>query len=482
MRYAVPVNAANEVSALAQAGADELYCGYQDRWWIERYGNHDSASRRQGRANFATLEELARCVDASRVHGLPIWLALNSRYTEPQLDHLVTLCQRFEDMGGTGVILSDLGLLWRLHGATSFRRCLSLLAVAQNGATLKAYRQLGITRAVLPRFVGPDEADALLRAVPGMEAEVMAFFDKCPWVDGYCRHRHGVTYAPRVVAEGEDDAPPLYTFDTAYQTHVCLGRACTYLEPYPCAACFLPRFERVGVGLAKLGGRGRPLDERLRAVRFLRAVQALPSDGERARLYEQTFSQSCACYYGRAIQSRRAIEPVERPSIGCAGTVLGSQTDYAAYQVGRAHLFEGTGLVGETSSNNAEVTLLVPPLADQGLSELHEALASLPEQGMAGLHLCVNDLGTYLTLERLRRQQGCAFTLAPGTLLLRVDDPDEVRHCLSARENPPKAVWGPNGEPRVLTYRTPPEELVTHWNRPSFMEPSAQAALAALLD
>ena len=92
MRYAVPVNAANEVSALAQAGADELYCGYQDRWWIERYGNHDSASRRQGRANFATLEELARCVDASRVHGLPIWLALNSRYTEPQLDHLVTLC------------------------------------------------------------------------------------------------------------------------------------------------------------------------------------------------------------------------------------------------------------------------------------------------------------------------------------------------------------------------------------------------------
>ena len=34
-------------------------------------------------------------------------LALNSRYTEPQLDRLVRLCDDFEAMGGTGVILSD---------------------------------------------------------------------------------------------------------------------------------------------------------------------------------------------------------------------------------------------------------------------------------------------------------------------------------------------------------------------------------------
>ena len=96
MRYAVPVNAPEEVAALAAAGAGELYCGYQDAWWVERYGDHDSASRRQGAANLSSLDDLERCATEAQVSGLPLWLALNSRYTEPQLDHLVELCQQFE--------------------------------------------------------------------------------------------------------------------------------------------------------------------------------------------------------------------------------------------------------------------------------------------------------------------------------------------------------------------------------------------------
>ena len=180
MKYVVPVNAVSEVPYLVDAGAAELYCGYQDAWWVERYGDHDSATRRQGAANLNTREELSQMADAARCKGAPLYLALNSRYTEPQLDYLVDLCKDFERMGGTGVIASDLGLLWRLKGNTGLTRCLSLLAVAQNTSTLHAYRELGVTRVVLPRFVGPQEAARLLRACGGIEAEVMAFFDKCP--------------------------------------------------------------------------------------------------------------------------------------------------------------------------------------------------------------------------------------------------------------------------------------------------------------
>ncbi|MBR3318113.1 MAG: U32 family peptidase, partial [Atopobiaceae bacterium] len=340
MKYSVPVNAPEEVEALAAAGADELYCGYLDAWWAERYGDHDSASRRQGRANLSTPAELEATVREARRCGLPIHLALNARYTEPQLDHLVELCGRFDDWGGAGVILSDLGLLWRLNNEWYSRDCdlaitLSLLAVAQNTATLRAYRQLDVTRVVLPRFVGWQEAGSLLSGVPGMEASVMAFFDKCPLVDGYCRHRHGVSHPDRAPAGGacapaskarnlagtrgkEDaapfdagvDAPPLYTFDTTYRTHACLGSSCTYLEPYPCAACYLRYFERAGVGTAKIGGRGRALEERLRALRFLREAEAMETDAERRALYRETFRQPCACYYGDTTQSRYAIEPI----------------------------------------------------------------------------------------------------------------------------------------------------------------------------
>ena len=178
MRYSVPVNAAHEVEALVAAGASELYCGYLDEWWRRRYGDHDSASRRQGRANIETPWELKETVDAARACGVPVRLALNVRYTEPQLDHLVELCRSFEGWGGTGIIASDLGLLWRLRDLAGLDRTLSLLAVAQNVPTLEAYRRLGVTRVVFPRFMGWLEAGVLLAGGQGMERAFMGFLDK----------------------------------------------------------------------------------------------------------------------------------------------------------------------------------------------------------------------------------------------------------------------------------------------------------------
>lgn len=475
MRYAVPVNAADEVAALAAAGAGELYVGYQDHWWIERYGDHDSMSRRQGRANLSTMDELARVVDAAYAHGLPIWLALNSRYTEPQLDHLVELCADFERMGGTGIIASDLGLLWRLREGFDLARCLSILAVAQNVATLGAFARLGVSRVVLPRFIEPQEAKALLSQIPGMEGEIMAFFDKCPWVDGYCKHRHGVTYLDREAPSQGDGAPELYAFDTTYRSHACLGRACTYLEPYPCAACHLAAFDEAGAHIAKLGGRGRPLDERLRALRFLHEAEAMDSDTERERLFRTTFETACTCYYGSRAQDRRAIEPMAPPPWVSGQTLVGSQTDVTELRKTVTELLGG-------GINSGQLTLLIPPLSQNDLVWLLEVLSELCLTCSDGLTLVVNDLGTQVSLaEKKRANETCSdIDLELGTLLARSDDPREVAHFLSPAENPPRAIWGPDGEPRTLVYRKPPTALVQHWEHPSLFEPSARAALRNL--
>ncbi len=475
MRYAVPVNAAYEVAALAAAGAGELYVGFQDRWWVERYGDHDSMSRRQGRANLSTRDELAGVVDTARAHDLPVWLALNSRYTEPQLDHLTELCADFERMGGSGVIASDLGLLWRLRKGFDLARCLSILAVAQNVATLGAFARLGVSRVVLPRFIEPQEAKALLSQIPGMEGEFMAFFDKCPWVDGYCRHRHGVTYLDREAPAGSDGAPELYTFDTTYRSHACLGRACTYLEPYPCAACHLAAFNEAGAHIAKLGGRGRPLDERLRALRFLHEAEAMGSDAERERLFQTTFGIPCTCYYGFRTQDRRAIEPVAPPPWVSGQTLVGSQTDLTELRKAITELLGG-------GINSGQLTLLIPPLSQNDLVWLLEVLSELCLTCSDGLTLVVNDLGTLVSLaEKKRADETCSdIDLELGTLLARFDDPSEVAHFLSPSENPPRAIWGPDGEPRALVYRKPPTALVQHWKHPSLFEPSARAALRDL--
>ncbi len=472
MRYAVPVNGANEVEALAAAGADELYCGVLEPWWERRYGNHDSSSRRQGKANLSSRGELRDVVHAADAYGLAVFLALNARYSEPQLDYLVGLCEAFEGYGGRGVIVSDLGLLWRLRGNTSLRVTLSLLAVAQNVPTIQAFADLGVSRVVLPRFVDWREAGTLLHPCGGMEAEAMAFFDKCPWVDGYCRHPHLVSF-PEVRGNVTAHDEPLLTFDTTYRTHACLGGACSYVEPYPCAACFLERFEHAGVGVAKLGGRGRPLAERVRALSFLRAAKACASDDQRARLYRRTFGQQCACYYGEHTQRRDAIEPTHAQSASDERTYVGSETSVSAFREALAKLMDGPRAEGP-------LTILVPPLSQRSLEFLARSIEGLDVVIPEGTHLCVNDLGTLVTLARLLRDAPSHMVLRLGTLLARGEDPRVVAHFLSPEQNPPRLVTDEEGRVRALTYAPPPDELTTHWRSWSTCEPSAMRAVAEL--
>ena len=471
MVFSVPVNAASEVSTLAAAGAGELYCGLQEPWWTERYGEHDSISRRQGRANLASREELAETAEAARTHGLPLYLALNGQYDERQLDYLVRLADVFEQMGGTGVIVRDMGLLYRLEEAgNGLKRVCSLLAVCANAPSVAAFARLGVSRVVFPRFLAAEEVGDVLRACSRdglrVEAESMVFFDKCPLVDGYCTHYHGVSYPDRVGVDADLEGEPLYVFDTTYRTHACLGRSCDYLEPYPCAACECERLRAAGVEFGKLGGRGRPLEERVRALSFLKAAEGMRGDESRKRLYRQTFGRACACYYGAKTQSRTAIEPIETGGReGC--TYVGDACDGTKLRSAIREL-PRTCAAYDASGVRTEVVLLVGPLSQsehepqrwcETLQLLRDTLASLPP---VDVDLCVNDVGTLIELSqvigRLEESLGGIWRgrlkVTAGPLLTRGDRPAEFEHFLEADENPPRPVWDLEGRPRVLVHRS----------------------------
>ena len=128
------------------------------------------------------------------------------------------------------------------------------------------------------------------------------------------------------------------------------------------------------------------------------------------------------------------------------------------------------------------MTLLVPPLSQNDLVWFLEVLSELCLVCSDGLTLVVNDLGTLVSLAAKKRTDEAYsdIDLELGTLLARFDDPSEVAHFLSPSENPPRTIWGPDGEPRALVYRKPPTALVQHWKHPSLFEPSARAALRNL--
>lgn len=298
LRFAVPVSATGEAAVLREAGATELYCGLQDGEWTAKYGGHDSISRRQGGANLATMAELEAVHREAADLGMPVMLTVNGWYTGPQLAAVAELCGRWEDMGGAGIMACDTALLALLKDRGSgLLRGLSLLASVSNGPALAFYRDLGVRRAVLPRFLGPAEMGEILAFCPGVEGEAIVWLDKCTFIDGFCRFLHGVGYA---------DAPPgvdtsqrvIHTWDMNYRLPAC-WELCGQPPFLPaCAACGLENLLLNGISILKLGGRGRSLETRVQGLRFLRDCLALDPAGRRS-LYRQRFGAACSgevCY------------------------------------------------------------------------------------------------------------------------------------------------------------------------------------------
>ena len=294
VRFTLPVQDASEVAVLKAHGADELYCGYLDSAWRQLYGGDATISRRQGRANIASPEALAELVQEARLRCVPVHLALNARVTGEQLPRLVRIAERWAALGGDGIILQDPELLRRLKDLKPLIFTASLLAVTVNCCGAAFWQALGADRIVLPRFLSFSDMEAVHRAAPGITCEAMVMGDRCPFVDGFCRSVHAESFAP--ASPGEIPTAQMETCHTsgcAY--HLCQD----YFEPAadPCAACSLPQMEAAGVAIGKLGGRGLPLEIRLRWLDFLRFALACESPSRIAGRYQEVFGHGCACYY-----------------------------------------------------------------------------------------------------------------------------------------------------------------------------------------
>jgi len=323
-RIVAPANHPEELSALAESGADEIYCGVLPKDWSERYGDWDSLTRRQGNvANLKSTEQLREVARAASALGLRASLTLNVRYTAEQIPEVLALALAWEQAGGAAVIVSSLAVLIGLKDrGSNLSRHISILAHVTNSQAVAFFRRLGGSRVILPRELSIPEMAALALRQPGIEYEAMALNEKCRFIDGLCGFYHGTqyphdmasvfTYAPA----GQNGQATVYAHDLCYAGHGCqvpftdefgqLVRQPTRDDASrpACAACHLLDLHRAGVRFLKIGGRGLPTALKLRAVSYLRKAGALALEGagpERMRgLYRDTFGDDCgvaSCYY-----------------------------------------------------------------------------------------------------------------------------------------------------------------------------------------
>ena len=318
-----PVCSAEEARRAIAAGAAELYCGVLTGEWLQRYGDGETISRRQGRlAHVAGMDELAQIARLSAAARCTVALTLNSRQASAGDPAVVRLAGLWEEMGGTAVMVADIGLLLALRQRKSkLQPHLSVLTGVFNSHSALFFAGLGVTRIVLPRELTIPEMRHLTAGAPSLEYEALVMYQKCRFIDGMCGFHHGARLPSGVPAAFDycqvagENMPVAWSCDPDYEGHACQLAWSTddgpiapstgddTAAPY-CAACQIADLQAAGVHFLKLAGRGYPAETIQRAVGFLRRAATLQGDTpEIRRLYAETFQGRCEgrrCYYAGA--------------------------------------------------------------------------------------------------------------------------------------------------------------------------------------
>jgi U32 family peptidase len=310
-----PLDKVEEVEALAEAGADELFCGLLTEDWHNRYIAGAINRRPGGGANFTRWEDLQAAVRAAHGHKIPVILTLNEHYYLPeQYPYLREYISRAASLGVDALMVADLALMLTLRDMPDAPKLyISTGGAPFNSETVAFYRDIGAARVTVPRHLTLDEIGEMMRRADGIETEVFVLNSRCPYVDGYCTFQHGLA--------GED-FPPLYQnacmlpYDIEAQCEPGVPEAELSLEHQqiwqrhhvddaPCGGCALYELAEMNITAVKIVGRGNVTERKVTDVTFLRGLlDCLEADKperqefrEIARMrYRETYRRECRVY------------------------------------------------------------------------------------------------------------------------------------------------------------------------------------------
>ena len=312
MRILSPIDSAEELSDLADAGADEFYCGYVPPFWSEAFGPVVSCNRRSfDAANLSSSEALDALVYAANLRSLPVYVALNATpIPDAMIPRLVEFVVDLALREVRSVIVSDLALLLALRDRR-FRRFelhASTLFSAFNGAAVSFLARQGAARVVLARELSVAEVTRVASSCR-TPVEVIGMRGRCPNIEGFCGHLHddpNRTWPCELQYEktwegNSDEMPPMVA--------KALDRNEGVDRYYSCGLCAVPMLAAGGVHAFKIVGRGAETSRKVSAVEGVRRMrdEGMTDAGSSSAcarrgkaLYRELFGRSCCpenCYF-----------------------------------------------------------------------------------------------------------------------------------------------------------------------------------------
>ena len=317
MKILAPVNKSQEVESIIASGADEIYCGVLPASWLKKYTNVASPNRREWTsANLPDFKELNKVVDIAHVHHVPVYLTVNTFYTEEQYPLILQQIECAKKMGVDAFIIGDLGLILILKSVdlnVSFH--ISNTGTVFNSEAIKFYKGLGASRIILPRQLSLEEISELVDSENNIEFEVFIMNSGCKNIDGFCTFHHGVSeilhpvtwnFFKRLgfdhyILELTRRAPfglsrriksNIFGIDSACllnykvslisdessqkDSSAAIKAVCSSFNLLsgadPCGACDLYRLKKMGVDSLKIVGRNYPTFKKVKDVKFLKKL------------------------------------------------------------------------------------------------------------------------------------------------------------------------------------------------------------------
>jgi putative protease len=171
-----PAGSPAALRAAIEAGADTVYCSYNDRTNARNYPG----------LNF-DVEEMAEGVEYAHKKGCKVLIAINTFPPAGQMKDWHAAIDNAAAAGADAVILADLGVLdYAMREHPNLRRHLSVQGSAASSLSINFFRdQFDVKRVVLPRVLSVEEVAKAVEET-GLEIEVFAYGSVGPMSEGRC--------------------------------------------------------------------------------------------------------------------------------------------------------------------------------------------------------------------------------------------------------------------------------------------------------
>ena len=320
MKILSPLRSVSEVGPLKTAGADEFYCGLAPPGWKKKFGAAWTNRRHPDSAGVLDEQALREIISAAG--SVPVHVTLNSpHYPRGAVQMLAEYGTRLlQELGVCALIVADMDLLLALiergHAADLH---LSSLATSTNAASARFFRELGVSRIILPRHLTLAEIDRCV--IDGVGFEAFLINDGCVFEEGLCATTHAAGTFCLADGDGLKDMPPGILDQYARWKWVQNNCGCSTSRGFPlgpCGLCAIPRLQAAGVGSLKVVGREASLERKFASVKLAAMARDIARNGGGPeRIREETIAlrgaaslchQTHACYYPDLWNEQRAEE------------------------------------------------------------------------------------------------------------------------------------------------------------------------------